>query len=290
MRHLRIVPCVLLGASLDIALASPTGEEGGRAYAPGSWLKVSAPAAPRPASALANTQWRLVEFQSMDDSQGTQRPEAASRYVLRLDADGTATLWLNCNRITGTWIAEPAGKAASATGGGFRFDHFPARVAPCPAPGMDQIMLRQVPNVRSFTLRQGRLHLGLMADGGIYVWSKDTTAGQGNKTEPPTPRAARPEAAAAAAAAPAPASLTPQAPSQPSALKPDWQVTRRVNLREQPSTQSRVLALLPSGTRMQRGECQAAEGREWCRVTVQSGGEGFVAAEYLQPVLANPRR
>lgn len=253
MRHHRLgprfLPCVLAGALLcdAIKLAAEPG---------------SAPAALK-SNVLANTQWRLVEYQSMDDAQGTQRPDTPSRYVLRLDADGVATIWLNCNRVTGTWLAHPVGPAAGRDAGGrFEFGQMPSRAADCPTPGMERSMLRQLPNVRSFTLKQGRLHLGLIADRGVYVWSRDSTAAAATPTAPK------------------------QAPEKPAARTnaEAWQVTRRVNLREQPSTQSRVLMVLNAGTRLARGACQAAEGREWCRVAVQSGGEGFVAAEYLRPM------
>ena len=38
-------------------------------------LAVSTASAAAPPSALAGTHWRLVEFQSMDDAQGTTRPK-----------------------------------------------------------------------------------------------------------------------------------------------------------------------------------------------------------------------
>jgi hypothetical protein len=41
-----------------------------------------------PESPLAGTQWRLVEFRSVDDATGTVRPEDPSLYTLRLNADG----------------------------------------------------------------------------------------------------------------------------------------------------------------------------------------------------------
>ncbi|MDX2219351.1 MAG: SH3 domain-containing protein [Burkholderiales bacterium] len=233
------------------------------------WEGSIAHAATNP-SGLAKTQWRLVEFQTTEDARVTRRPDEPSRYVLRLDADGTATFWLNCTRSTGTWNAKPErmgpGRAAGQPiSGTFRFDHFPERLEACATPGLEAAVLNHAPKVRSFTLKQGRLQLGLAADGGVYVWARDGTAAPSGTDQ----SAAAPAAQQAASA---------------------WQVTRRVNLREQPSTQSRVLALLPSGTRMQRGECQAAEGREWCKVTIPSGGEGFVAAEYLHPVQADARQ
>lgn len=257
----------------------------------GAWWDVSWARAVNATSGLAKTQWRLVEFQSMDDAQGTQRPTAPSRYVLRLDADGTATLWLNCDRVTGTWEAQPAGNSAKRApgqplSGKFEFDHFPERTKPCPKPGLEETMLRHTGKVRSFMLKQGRLHLSLVADGGVYVWARDTITAAGTATAAAATDASASPTTPSTTPATAPATSTTATPAparEPAASRPEvWQVTRRVNLREQPSTRSRVLALLAPGTRMQRGACQPAEGREWCRVTVQSGGEGFVAAEYLR--------
>lgn len=45
----------------------------------------------------------------MDDAQGTTRPDDPSLYTMTLNADGTASLRLNCNRATGSWTAEPSG-------------------------------------------------------------------------------------------------------------------------------------------------------------------------------------
>ena len=60
---------------------------------------------PKPDNPLADTEWRLVEFQSMDDAQGTIRPEDPSLYTMHLNRDGTVNMRLNCNRANGTWIA-----------------------------------------------------------------------------------------------------------------------------------------------------------------------------------------
>ena len=66
------------------------------------------PAAAPAAGPLANTDWRLVEFQSMDDAVGTKRPSDPALYTMRLNADGSVAMRLNCNRATGTWKAEPS--------------------------------------------------------------------------------------------------------------------------------------------------------------------------------------
>jgi heat shock protein HslJ len=118
---------------------------------------------------LAGTSWRLVEFQSMDDAVGTTRPDDPALYTLTLDADGTAALRLNCNRASGTWTAAPTG---DGTSGGFTFGPLAMTRAFCPPPSMDQSIAAQAEFVRSFVLRDGRLYLSLMADGGILVWER----------------------------------------------------------------------------------------------------------------------
>jgi heat shock protein HslJ len=127
----------------------------------------SATAAPQNISGLSGTSWRLVEFQSMDDAQGTTRPDDPSLYTMTLNADGTASLRLNCNRATGTWTAEPS---ADATNGRFEFGPLAATMAVCPPPSMDELVSRQAAYIRGYMLRDGKLYLTLMADGGIFAW------------------------------------------------------------------------------------------------------------------------
>jgi heat shock protein HslJ len=140
----------------------------------GTWLAAAtlllAPAVAGGADApapLAGTEWRLVEFQSMDDAQGTTRPEDPSLYTLRLDADGTVSMRLNCNRASGTWTAEPS---ADPSNGSFEFGPLAVTRALCPPPSMDEQIASQSEYIRGYLLRDGRLHLSLMADGGIYTW------------------------------------------------------------------------------------------------------------------------
>jgi heat shock protein HslJ len=129
------------------------------------------PAASEPAGPLAGTEWRLVEIQSMDDAVGTVRPADPSLYTLRLNADGTAALSLNCNRATGTWTAE-AGPDPSS--GRFTFGPLAATSALCPPPSLDEQITAQAGFVRSYLLKDGRLYLSLMADGGIIAWEPQT--------------------------------------------------------------------------------------------------------------------
>jgi heat shock protein HslJ len=128
------------------------------------------------APSLTNTSWRLVELQSMDDAQGTKRPAAGAQYTMRLGADGRASLKLNCNSATGTWSAKAG---ADGTSGTFTFGPMAVTSALCPPPSLDEQIARQAQYVRSYLLKDGRLHLSLMADGGIQVWEPEPATDAG---------------------------------------------------------------------------------------------------------------
>jgi heat shock protein HslJ len=208
------------------------------------------------ASPLAGTHWRLVEFQSMDDRQGITRPNEGSLYTMWLHGDGTVTMQLKCNRATGTWSAAPGGDAAS---GRFEFGPLAATRALCPQPSMDEGIVAQSQFVRSYLLKDARLYLSLMADGGIYVWARDGGASS--------------------------EAVLPAAPENGGPR--NWEATAALNLREQPSTSSRILASYRPGTILDNLGCKRAQGRAWCDVQQLGGGpRGYVAAEYLRPAIS----
>jgi heat shock protein HslJ len=140
---------------------------------PESGSIVRRPSAAVPGNLLAGKEWRLVEIQSMDDTVGTVRPDDPSRYTMRLNGDGTVTMRLSCNSASGNWSAEASTDQSS---GGFEFGPLAATRAHCPPPSLDQQVSSQAQYVRSYLLKDGRLHLSLMADGGIYVWEPETEA------------------------------------------------------------------------------------------------------------------
>jgi hypothetical protein len=110
----------------------------------------------------------------MDDAQGLRRPADPTRYTLSLQADGRAVLQLDCNRAMGPWQVEPS---AEPSNGGFRFGPLASTKALCPAPSLGDPLARQLPYVRGYLLRDGRLNLSLLADGGILIW--EPRAGMG---------------------------------------------------------------------------------------------------------------
>jgi heat shock protein HslJ len=119
------------------------------------------------AGKFAGTRWRLVEIQSMDDAIGTVRPDNPDLYTMDLSADGTVAMRLNCNRGRGQWTAKPVAKGGE---GSFRIGPLAMTRAQCRPPSLDVRIAKEMDFVRSFIIRDGRLYLSLMADGGIYVW------------------------------------------------------------------------------------------------------------------------
>jgi len=113
---------------------------------------------PPAAPSLAGTSWRLVKFQSSSDSVLT--PDDRSKYTLAFAADGTLTARLDCNRGRGTW--------KSAAPGQVELGPMALTRAMCPPGSLHDQLVRQLPFVRSYVIRDGRLFLSLMADGGIY--------------------------------------------------------------------------------------------------------------------------
>lgn len=117
---------------------------------------------------LSGTRWRLVEFESSDDAIGVQRPDDPDSYILELHPDGTAAMQLNCNRASGSWTAEPT----DGESGTFTFGTMAVTQALCAPPSMDEDIARHVEFIRGYVVRDGRLYLSLMADGGIYAWER----------------------------------------------------------------------------------------------------------------------
>jgi heat shock protein HslJ len=130
---------------------------------------------------LAGTSWQLHAIQSMDDAQGTTKVAEPGHFKLEFGRDGRAALRLDCNRGNGTYKVAPA---ADGRSGSLTFGPVAATRALCPPPHLDERLARDLAHVRSFLLKDSKLYLSLMADGGIYEWQ-------------PAP-AAKPEAAAPA--------------------------------------------------------------------------------------------
>jgi hypothetical protein len=108
-----------------------------------------------------------VEFQSMDDATSTVRPGDPNLYTMRLSADGTVDMRLNCNRATGTWSAKAGADGAS---GQCTLGPLAATRATCPPPSMDDWVTSQALYVRGYQIKDGRPSLSLVTAGGIFGW------------------------------------------------------------------------------------------------------------------------
>jgi para-nitrobenzyl esterase len=115
------------------------------------------PEQPNARSALAGTEWQLVEILSMDDQ--VYAPEDRSLYTLVFSADGSMRVRADCNLGTGTWTSESAGL--------LQFGRIAATQALCPPDSLHDRYMGQFPWVRSYVMKDGRLFLATMADGSI---------------------------------------------------------------------------------------------------------------------------
>jgi para-nitrobenzyl esterase len=118
--------------------------------------------APQPVSggvappALQGSSWRLVQ---LDFSDGTQRAAIErSRYTIGFGTGGVLNVRFDCNRGRGSWT--------SAGPGQLQFGELALTRALCPTGSLYDDLVRQWPQVRSYQIRDGRLFLILMADGG----------------------------------------------------------------------------------------------------------------------------
>jgi heat shock protein HslJ len=166
-----ILAVVLLSGTLLAGCGGPAETKGTptetASTAPGSGDALQEATTTGPGGPLADTDWYLFGIQSMDDAVGTVRPEDPFLYTMRLNADGTVTMRLNCNRANSTWTIEPS---ADPTNGSFEFGPLAMTRALCPPPSLDERVAAQAEYVRGYMLQDSRLYLSLMADGGILVW------------------------------------------------------------------------------------------------------------------------
>ena len=108
--------------------------------------------------ALGGTSWRLVKFQGGDGT--VLAPDDKSKYTLAFGADGVVRARIDCNRAQGGW--------KSAGPNQLEFGPMAITRAQCPPGSLHDQIVKQLPYVRSYVMKQGHLFLSLMADGGIY--------------------------------------------------------------------------------------------------------------------------
>lgn len=121
------------------------------------------PSAPAPAaSTLQGTAWQLVRFRGGNDTILT--PDDGSKYTIEFGPKpGQLTARFDCNRGQGTWTSDGSSQ--------LEFGPMALTRAKCPEGSLHDHLVKQWPFIRSYVLKDGRLFLSLMADGGIYEFA-----------------------------------------------------------------------------------------------------------------------
>jgi heat shock protein HslJ len=122
------------------------------------------PAPPTATSPLQGTRWQLVRFQGGDGA--TLTPDDRSKYTIAFETGGRLTARVDCNRGRGTWKSDGPSQ--------LQFGPMALTRAKCPPGSLHDQIVKQWPNIRSFVIKDGRLFLSLMADGGIYEFEPVT--------------------------------------------------------------------------------------------------------------------
>lgn len=106
---------------------------------------------------LEGTSWRLVQINMSDGA--TRAAIDRSRYTIGFGAEGLLNVRFDCNRGSGSWKSSGAGN--------LEFGPLALTRAFCPVGSLHDDLVRQWPYVRSYLIKDGRLFLSLIADGGI---------------------------------------------------------------------------------------------------------------------------
>ena len=114
-------------------------------------------------SELAGSTWRLVRLQSSNDS--TYAPEPRAVYTVEFGTGGRVSVVGGCNRGSGTYTVTPPS--------GLTFGPLATTRAMCPPGSMSARFLGDFQYMRSYVMVGGRLHVSLMADGGIYEFTPE---------------------------------------------------------------------------------------------------------------------
>ena len=99
-----------------------------------------------------------MKFQSSDET--TLIPDDPTKYRFEFGGDGRLSVRVDCNRGRGTWT--------SAGPNQLQIGPLALTRAACPPGSLHDRIVKDLPFIRSYVIRDGRLFLALMADGGIY--------------------------------------------------------------------------------------------------------------------------
>lgn len=109
-------------------------------------------------SELIGVSWKLVKIAYGDDT--IYKPDHPTKYTLTFQDETQVAVRIDCNRGYGTWKSSGPGK--------LEFGAMTITQAMCPPGSLSGLVMGDLPNFRSYVVRDGKLFLALMADGGIY--------------------------------------------------------------------------------------------------------------------------
>jgi heat shock protein HslJ len=107
---------------------------------------------PRDRPVLADAVWA--------DEPATDKGLGGTSWQLVVESDGNVVARIDCNRGRGTWESKDANQLT--------FGPMATTRAMCPPGSMHDRILKDLPYVRSYVLKDGHLFLALMAHAGIY--------------------------------------------------------------------------------------------------------------------------
>lgn len=107
---------------------------------------------------LRASSWQLVRIH--DGSGAVLVPDVKAKYTMEFDALGRVRMRIDCNRASGKW--------ASPAPGRLEFSELAMTRAACPPGSLHDRIVRELGNVRSYTVKDNQLFLSLMADGSSY--------------------------------------------------------------------------------------------------------------------------
>ena len=119
----------------------------------------------RKSDELSGTSWKLVKLQGDDET--TSVPDRPSKYTITFGRNGRVTTRVDCNRGGSTWRSTGANQ--------LEFGSWNMSRAKCPAGSLYNRIVTEGANVRSYSIRNGRLFLTGMSAGGYYELEPLTT-------------------------------------------------------------------------------------------------------------------
>jgi len=115
-------------------------------------------ASTRDPTGLTGTSWQLVKFQGGDGT--VLRPDEPAKYTIEFLEDGILAARIDCNRARGSWKSD----------GPNRLEFGPMAItrAMCPPGSLHDRIVKHLPYLVSYVVKERHLFLSLQADGGIY--------------------------------------------------------------------------------------------------------------------------